>query len=134
MLRFLLAALVCVATIFSGTAIGAEPPLVSLAEAGQHVGEEVAIELVVASSRLLTSGKFCFLNSKKNFSDKDNFTVAIRGAALPKFAEKEIADPAQHFLEKTIRVTGKVSLHQDRPQIIVDRPEQIVVIVAVKTP
>jgi DNA/RNA endonuclease YhcR with UshA esterase domain len=110
----------------------APPPVVPLAEVGKHVGKEVTVELMVASSRLLESGKFCFLNSRKHHTDKDNFTVAIDAEGLSQLAEEKVDDPAERFLGKTIRVTGKVSVHRDRPQIVVDDPRQIVIVVVIK--
>jgi DNA/RNA endonuclease YhcR with UshA esterase domain len=110
----------------------APPPVVPLDEVGKHVGKEVTVELVVASSRLLESGAFCFLNSRKHHTDKDNFTVAIDAEGLSQFAEEKIEDPAERFQGKTIRVTGKVSVHRDRPQIVVDDPRQIVIVVVIK--
>lgn len=113
-------------------ALAAEAPRIELAEASEHVGQEVTIEMIVASSRLLESGKFCFLNSRRNFTDKENFTVAITSGALDKFAERDVKSPEDYFDGKTIRVRGKVSLHRERPQILVEDPEQIVVVVKVK--
>lgn len=113
-------------------ALAAEAPRIELAEASEHVGQEVTIEMIVASSRLLESGKFCFLNSRRNFTDKENFTVAITSDALDKFAERDVKSPEDYFDGKTIRVRGKVSLHRERPQILVEDPEQIVVVVKVK--
>ena len=104
------------------------PPVTPLAEAARQVDKEVTVELRVASSRKLSSGQFCFLNSEKDFSSRDNFTIAIRGAALEKFAEAGIEKPEEHYRDKTIRVTGKVSLYRERPQILVDDPKQIVVV------
>jgi DNA/RNA endonuclease YhcR with UshA esterase domain len=67
----------------------------------------------------------CFLNSRENHRDKDNFTVVIFAPGLAKFAEAGIEDPAAHFKGKTIRVTGRIDLHREQPQIKVTLPEQI---------
>lgn len=126
-------ALACLAILACAVSTQAAPPkLVPLAEAAQHVGEEVAVELVVMSSRQLESGKFCFLNSHRSFNDKANFTVAIRGDALDKFANQGIADPDEFFLNKKIRVSGKISLHKEKPQIVVDSPSQIVTVIEIE--
>lgn len=114
--------------VLSATAAGDDPApkITPLAEAARRVDQEVTVELRVASSRRLDSGQFCFLNSEKDFSSPDNFTIAIRGAALKKFAAAGIEKPEEHYRDKTIRVTGKVSLYRERPQILVDDPKQIV--------
>jgi DNA/RNA endonuclease YhcR with UshA esterase domain len=112
----------------------ADEMLTPLAEIRQHVGKAVSVELVVASSRALESGKYCFLNSHKNFTHKENFTVTIDAEAIAKFAKANIDDPAERFLGKTIRVRGKVSLYRDKPQIIVSDPAQITEVTADKPP
>jgi hypothetical protein len=118
--------------LVTALASAAEPKEVPLAEAARHVGEEVIVEFEVQSSRLLDTGKFCFLNSERDFREKANFTIAISAAGLEKFAAAKIDDPAEHFAKKTIRVRGKVSLHQERPQIVVDDPRQISVVIRLK--
>jgi len=97
----------------------------TLADIQEHIGKEVSIEFVVASSRVLDSGKFCFLNSQKNFTHKENFTVAIDSKAIAKYAETNVDEPAEHFRGKTIRVRGKVTLYRQKPQIVVSDPAQI---------
>jgi DNA/RNA endonuclease YhcR with UshA esterase domain len=125
-------AAVLLVLFMAAAAQAADPPVVPLAEAGKHVDKEVTVQFVVQSARLLESGKFCFLNSKKNFTDQDNFTAAIDAEALAKFAENGVKDPSEHFQGQTIRVTGKVSLHREKPQIIVEKPGQIVIVVMLK--
>lgn len=127
----LLAAVACL--LISPMTLGAaEPKVVPADEAAEYVGVEVLVELTVKSSRLLESGKFCFLNSEASHTDRDNFTVAIRGDALEKFAKQGIAAPEEHYLKKQIRVRGKVALYKDKPQIVVDKPEQITTVVEIK--
>jgi hypothetical protein len=111
----------------------ADPPEVPLADVAKHVDKEATVEFVVQSGRLLESGKFCFLNSKKSFNDKDNFTAAITADALAKYAEQGVKDPSEKFQGKTVRVTGKISLHREKPQIVVDKPSQIVTVIIIKT-
>ena len=106
----------------------------SLADIQEHIGKEVSVEFVVASSRALDSGKFCFLNSQKSFTHKENFTVAIDAKAIAKYAEMDIAEPSEHFRGKTVRVRGKVTLHRQKPQIVVSDPAQIVEVTAEDKP
>lgn len=107
----------------------AEPPTaIKLAEAKDHVGKEVQVEVVVQSSRLLESGKYCFLNSEKSFTSKTNFTIAITAEGLAKYREAGIENPATHFKQKTIHVSGKISSYKEQLQIDVADPKQIVVV------
>jgi len=40
-------------------------------------------------------------------------------------AEAKIDDPASYYKNKTIRVTGTVKLYRDKPEIVVEKAEQI---------
>jgi DNA/RNA endonuclease YhcR with UshA esterase domain len=51
--------------------------------------------------------------------------VAAGTARVAQRGEAGIEDPAAHFKGKTIRVTGRIDLHREQPQIKVTLPEQI---------
>jgi DNA/RNA endonuclease YhcR with UshA esterase domain len=40
----------------------------------------------------------------------------------------KVEDPAAHFKGKKVRVTGTVKLYRDKPQIVVEKAEQIRVV------
>jgi DNA/RNA endonuclease YhcR with UshA esterase domain len=69
-----------------------------------------------------------FLNSKEEYKAADNFTVFINKQGVEKLKEAKIEDPAAHYNNKTIRVTGTVKLYRDKPEIIVEKAEQIQVV------
>jgi|SRR5262249_45404325 DNA/RNA endonuclease YhcR with UshA esterase domain len=103
----------------------ADDKALSLAEAAKKVNEKVTVEMEVKS----TGGKAArFLNSEADFKDDKNFTVFIPKEALEKFAKAKIEDFDAHYKGKTVRVTGTVTLYQDKPQIKVEDPEQIKII------
>ena len=101
---------------------------VATEDAAAHVGTVCAVTMPVASGRLMPDGSRCFLNSRADHRDRDNFTVVIFAPGLAKFAAAGVADPADHFKDKTIRVTGRIDLHREQPQIKVTLPEQIEVL------
>ncbi|HEX4590705.1 MAG TPA: TIGR03067 domain-containing protein [Gemmataceae bacterium] len=96
------------------------------AEAAKKVNEQVTVQMDVkaASGR----DRYCFLNSENNFRDPKTFTVYINRDALKKFKDAEITDPAGHFKGKTVQVTGKVVLYNNRPEIVVSGPEAIKIV------
>jgi DNA/RNA endonuclease YhcR with UshA esterase domain len=94
-------------------------------EAASHVGEKCVVEMRVNSSRHMADAGRCYLNSHKDFRDASNVTVVIFRRGLENFAEEKIDAPAEHFRGKTIRVTGVVEMYKDKPQIKVERVEQI---------
>ena len=101
---------------------------VTPAEAVAHAGEECTVELVVAAARKLPGKDVCFLNSKKDHRDEDNFTVVIFKDGLERLKSDGIENPAEHFLDATIRVRGVIEKRDGRPQIVVEEPGQIVVV------
>lgn len=106
-----------------------EDKVLPVEEASKKVGQTVTVELVVQSTGETRSGnKLLFLNSEKDFRSPKNFTIVIDGKVLDKFAKAGVADPRNFYGDATIRVTGKVSLYQNKPQIRVEGPEQIKVV------
>jgi thiol-disulfide isomerase/thioredoxin len=93
-------------------------------EACRHVGKLCHVTMDVAGGRLLNTSR-CFLNSKGNHLDDDNFTAVILGPGLRRFERAGVADPFEHFKGRAVRVTGVISLHKGRPQIVVQVPGQI---------
>jgi DNA/RNA endonuclease YhcR with UshA esterase domain len=103
-----------------------QPKPISPAEAAKKVDSEVVLRMEVKSSAL--SKGVCFLNSEKNYKDDGNFTLFIDKAALAKFKDAKIDDPAAHYKGKTVQVKGKVVLYRERPEIKVGGPDDIRVI------
>jgi len=97
-------------------------------EAASHVGEKCVVSMRVNSSRHMADAGRCYLNSKKDFRDENNLTVVIFKRGLENFAAEKIEAPAEHFRGKTIRVTGTVEMYKDKPQIKVDRADQIEIV------
>jgi DNA/RNA endonuclease YhcR with UshA esterase domain len=97
-------------------------------EAASHVGEKCVVAMRVNSSRHMADAGRCYLNSAKDFRDENNLTVVIFKRGLESFAEEKIEAPAEHFRGKTIRVTGTVEMYKDKPQIKVDRADQIEIV------
>lgn len=100
---------------------------ISPQEAAKRINEKCTVELTVRSTGRSRDQTIVFLNSEPSFRDPKNFTIMLGRAALPKFKQVKIDDPEAHFKGKTIQVTGLVKLYKDRPEIVVDDPEQIVV-------
>lgn len=93
---------------------------VSWSQATKYIGQTVAVEGVIVDSGVSRS-KNVFLNFS---GDRGSFYVLIPEAQASAFA----VAPQDHFRGKKIRVTGRVTTYQDRPQIKIDGENQIVVI------
>jgi len=93
------------------------------------VGQKVTLEMKVNSTGQATNGTRVFLNSSANFRDSANFTVVLDMRAVgDKFKAAGVDDPMAHYRNKTVRVTGTVSVFNDRPQIVIEDAGQIAVV------
>ena len=99
--------------------------LLSAPEARTKFNERVTVERSVKAAKNCQGCSLMFLDSEEDHHDPKNFAVAITDVGKGKFREAKIDDPAGHFKGKTIRVTGKVIVKDEQPQIEVDDPGQI---------
>jgi hypothetical protein len=99
------------------------------AEAIKKVNEKVTVQMRVKATknRLEKRGEI-YLDSEEDFRDPKNLGVVVTRVGAAKFKEAGIDDPAEHFKDKTIRVTGTVLLKEERMRIEVDDPRQIRVV------
>ncbi len=97
-------------------------------EARQHVGKECTFQMKVKASKNAAKRKTYFLDSEEDFHDTNNLSVVISYDHADRFREAGIDDPAEHFKDKTIRVTGKVIEEDDQIRIRVEDPKKIEVI------
>ena len=112
----------------AGALAGAQAPAKPLTpvEARTKVGQKITVEMLVqaAKDRLEKRGEI-YLDAEPDFRDEKNFAAVITKAGAARFKDKGIADPAEHFRQKTIRVTGVVKVVDDVPRIEVDDPQQM---------
>jgi DNA/RNA endonuclease YhcR with UshA esterase domain len=106
------------------TADGPNKPITP-AEAAKKVNEKVTVEFQVKSVGGNTNG---YLNSETDYKDAKNFTVFLPKETIDKYKEMKINDPRAHFKDKTIQVSGTVTLYQEKPQIKVEAPDQIKIV------
>ena len=99
-------------------------PLTPL-EAANRVNEQVTVEMLVRAAKNCPHCTQIFLDSEEDHHDPRNFAVTVTETGAARFKGARIGDPALHFKGKTIRVTGVVTLKDNRPRIEVDDPGQI---------
>jgi hypothetical protein len=93
---------------------------VSWTEAHNYLGQTITVKGTIVDTNNI--GQICFLNYDPNWQDK--FYIAMFKEAFDLLPDP----PEQHYLNKTLLVTGKVTLHGDRPQIQVRDVSQIEVV------
>jgi len=100
----------------------------SLLEAVSRISEQVTVEMLVKAAKNCQHCSQVFLDSEEDHHDPKNMAVAVTESAKAKFKEISIDDPASYFRSKTIRVTGVVTIKENRPHIEVDDPRQIEIV------
>jgi DNA/RNA endonuclease YhcR with UshA esterase domain len=97
---------------------------IAVEDVKNHVGETVTILGKIADGRYLgsVSKKPTLLNINKAYPNQP-LTVIIYGDNRTAFGYK----PEEALLNKNVFVTGKVSIYNGKPQIEVEKPDQIVI-------
>ncbi len=90
-------------------------------EAGRHVGHVVTVEGTII--RAHNTGKVCFLNFVPEHPSNAFYLIVFESLlnAWP-------APPEEHFLNRTVRVTGKVFEHRGKPQLRIENQDQITIV------
>lgn len=90
-------------------------------EARKHVGEKIAVEMVVqtAKDRLEKRG-YIYLDAELDFRDEKNFAVVITKTGATSLGNAGIADPVAHFMNKKILARGIVKVVDDVPRIEIE--------------
>lgn len=101
------------------TTVPSSTEIVPWYEASKHVGREITVEGRIVTTR--RSGKVCFLNFSR---DRESFYLIMFERTLYGWPEA----PETYFKNKTIRAKGVVELHNQRPQIQIEKTSQLVVI------
>jgi hypothetical protein len=104
--------------------------VVSARDAKNHVGKRCTVEMTVRSSKNAAPRREYYLDSEEDFHDENNFAVVISYDHAGAFEQAGVADPAEHYQGKKIRVTGKVIHELDQIRIRVEDPKQIKVVEA----
>ncbi|MFO0841136.1 MAG: alkaline phosphatase D family protein [Gemmataceae bacterium] len=99
------------------------------AAARTREGKEWAVELVVQSTGQSRDKGRIYLNSEADFRSERNLTIVLDTKSLARdLKEARVKDPRKHFGGKKVKVTGKVTIFRDNPQIEVTRLSQIQVV------
>lgn len=95
---------------------------ITASEAKDHVGETRTVCGKVASTHYASGskGQPTFLNLDEAYP-KEVFTILIWGSDRPKFGT-----PETKYKDARVCVTGKITSHREKPEIIATDPKQIV--------
>lgn len=96
---------------------------VKLEEISKHIGDSVTVCGLVADMRYFENSKNrpTLLNIGARHPDAP-LTVVIWGTVRDIFPSK-----IEDYLNKNICITGRVILYKEKPEIIIDKPEQITI-------
>ncbi len=117
-MRILFTVLAC---FFLGSVNG--QATIQLEEVSKHIGDSVTVCGKVAGMRYFENSKNqpTFLNIGANFPDQ-KITVVIWGETRKLFTGK-----VEDLKGKDICITGRIILYKERPEIIIYRPDQVIV-------
>jgi hypothetical protein len=104
------------------------PKLVAAADAKSHVDERCTVEMKVRASKDAGPRREYYLDSEEDFHDEKNFAVVISYDHAEKFKNAGIDNPAEYYMGKKLRVTGKVIAENDQVRIRADDPAQIKIV------
>lgn len=126
MLRLVVCGLLLLALAPVTTAEDKPPRPIPPAEAKNHVGQKVTVEMTVKAAKKSTKQMRVFLDSLENFQDPDNLGVAISEVAEMDLLRKHAtADIVEFFRGKPIRVTGKIERRDDRTYLDIEDANQL---------
>lgn len=91
--------------------------VISWEKAAEYVGKTVTVEGTIVRSH--NSGKACFLNFHPDY--QNYLSLVIFASDFNRFPSL----PEKYYLNKKVRVRGRILLYQGRPEIILSSPEQI---------
>jgi len=98
----------------------AQEKIIPWERAGNYVGQTVTVEGIIVSSH--NSGRACFLNFNSDY--QHYLSLVIFASDFNRFPQL----PEKHYLNKKVRVKGKILLYQGRPEIILSSPEQVKIV------
>jgi len=104
-----------------------EPKVIEAAEARKHIDETCTVAMTVRSSKDAAPRREYYLDSEPDFRDERNLAVVISYDHADRFREAGINDPAAHYRDKAVRVTGKIIHEADQVRIRVEDPKHIVI-------
>ncbi|MBP6059617.1 MAG: hypothetical protein KA522_02475 [Candidatus Saccharicenans sp.] len=110
---FLLAGLAAIQAV-------AQEKVIPFEKAGDYVGQTITVEGTIVSSH--NSGRACFLNFDPDY--QHYLSLVIFASDFNRFPPL----PEEHYLNKKVRVKGKILLYKGRPEIILSSPDQIKIV------
>ncbi len=100
------------------------------AEALTSVGQNVILEMTVGAVAFSKAGEWMYLNSELDYKNPNNMAVAIKYPTVERRKAMGLDRENDKIVGLRVRVTGKVTLYDDAPQIIVGETEQFEILPA----
>lgn len=104
---------------------GAEIKATDVETIKKNEGEFVSIIGDVYSTYKAPSGKVRFINFGPDH--RSAFTVVIFTSDLNKFTST-VGEPTTYYKGKRVKVEGRIKMYKGKPEIIVNSPDQIIII------
>jgi DNA/RNA endonuclease YhcR with UshA esterase domain len=109
------------ALLLATAATASEAPTVTPSEAASHVGHEVVVEGLISDVGYSARSDTTFLNMGRKYPNHA-FTAVIFRSAKTLFPE------VRSWEGRKVRIRGLVKLYRGKPEIVLERPEQVEVV------
>ena len=94
-------------------------------QAAAAIDETVILEMTVKATGMNAAKTWMYLNSEADFRSSANLTVAVKDPTAARRKAMGLPLESTDFVGLRIRVTGKVYLFRDSPEIIVEESDQL---------
>ncbi len=94
--------------------------VISWEDASKHINQVKTVEGIIVQA--YNSGKVCFLNFHQDY--KNNFCAVIFAKAFNAFPK----NPEDYYLNKKVRITGKIIDYKGKPEIILNSQSEIEIV------
>jgi hypothetical protein len=102
-----------------GPAPADDVPVVPWDKAHEYLNRIIIVEGKIVDAR--NTGSVCFLNFTREKGGGDKFYLITFKDQFARFGGK----PEDYFLNKTVRVRGRIEMHKNRPQLKIEKAEQV---------
>lgn len=105
----------------------AQPDVLTVAQALASIGQaEIVVALTVQATKDRRDRRGAlFLDSEADFQSPQNLGVALSVKVCDELQQRGIENPAEFFLNKSLRVTGSIMRFEERPYLPVLSIQQL---------
>lgn len=94
-------------------------------KARDHIDKTVTVELTVKSAKNVENREVYYLDSEEDYKAEANLALVISYEAAKDFKKAGVDDVIEYYMNKKIRVTGKVIHQSEQTRMIINHANQV---------